>query len=96
MKAVVYDRYGPPEVLHMAELDKPVPKENEILVRIRATTVTAGDIRSRAFDVPSLQWLPARFYLGLTKPKRAVLGFEMAGDVEAVGAAVTRFKPGSM
>ncbi|MEZ4769921.1 MAG: NAD(P)-dependent alcohol dehydrogenase [Caldilineales bacterium] len=94
MRAVVYDRYGPPEVLHLAELEKPVPKENEILVRIRATTVTAGDIRSRAFDVPAWQWLPARLYLGLTGPKRPVLGLEFAGDVEAVGAGVTRFQPG--
>ena len=93
MKAVVYTRYGPPEVLRLAEVEKPVPNDNEVLVRIRATTVTAGDIRSRAFDVPLWQWLPARLYLGLTKPKRAVLGLELAGDVEAVGASVTRFKP---
>ncbi|MCB0204550.1 MAG: NAD(P)-dependent alcohol dehydrogenase [Anaerolineae bacterium] len=94
MKAVIYERYGPPEVLRLAEVEKPVPRENEVLVRIHATTVTAGDIRSRAFDVPLWQWLPARLYLGVTKPKRAVLGLEMAGDVEAVGAGVTRFKPG--
>ena len=96
MKAVVYTRYGPPEVLRLAEVEKPVPNDNEVLVRIRATTVTAGDIRSRAFDVPLWQWLPARLYLGVTKPKRAVLGLELAGDVEAVGADVTRFKPGDV
>ncbi len=94
MKAIVCERYGPPEVLHLREIAKPVPKDNEILVRVRATSVTIGDTRMRSFTVPRAQWLPARLYLGLTKPRRAVLGMEIAGDVEAVGQQVTRFTVG--
>ena len=94
MKAMIYERYGPPEVLHAAELPKPAPKDNEILVKVRATTVTAGDTRMRAFKVPRWQWLPARLYLGVFGPRRKVLGMEVAGDVEAVGSTVTHFKPG--
>jgi NADPH:quinone reductase-like Zn-dependent oxidoreductase len=94
MKAAVYTQYGPPEVLHIAEVEKPVPQDGEILVRVHATTVSAGDHRSRAFDVPLWQWLPARLYLGVTGPKRGILGLELAGEVEEVGAAVRRFSPG--
>ena len=94
MKAVVYSRYGSPDVLHLAEVERPVPRENELLIRTYATTVTAGDVRTRAFDVPFWQWLPARIYLGLTRPKRNILGLELAGEVEAVGKDVRRFKPG--
>jgi NADPH:quinone reductase-like Zn-dependent oxidoreductase len=73
MKAVVYSEYGSPDVLHLAEVERPVPKPNELLIRTHATTVTAGDIRARAFDVPFWQWLPARIYLGMIKPKRNIL-----------------------
>jgi NADPH:quinone reductase-like Zn-dependent oxidoreductase len=75
-------------------VDKPVPKVGEILVKIHATTVTAGDVRTRAFDVPRWQWLPARIYLGVTKPKRSILGLELAGEVEAAGQDVRRFRTG--
>lgn len=94
MKAIVYTRYGPPDVLHLVEIPKPVPRENEVLAKVRATTVTIGDVRMRRFDVPRGQWLFARLYLGIRHPKRPVLGMELAGDVEAVGRAVTRFKAG--
>ncbi len=94
MKAIVYNRYGPPEVLHRADLPKPAPRENEVLVKIRATTVTIGDCRMRSFTVPPEQWLFARLYLGIFRPRRTVLGMELAGDIEAVGKQVTRFKPG--
>ncbi len=94
MKAAVYTRYGPPEVLHIVEVAKPIPMEGEILVRVYATTVSAGDCRSRAFAVPLWQWLPARLYLGVTRPKRSILGLELAGEVEEVGTAVERFRPG--
>lgn len=94
MKAIVYKKYGPPEVLQLQNVEKPVPKENEILVKVKATTVTVADIRSRSFSVPRMFWLPARFTLGLTKPKNEILGMELAGEVESVGKAVKRFNVG--
>ncbi len=94
MKTIVYERYGPPEVLQIRDIEKPTPKNNEVLVKIRATTVTIGDCRMRSFTVPPEQWLFARLYLGIFKPRRPVLGMELAGDIEAVDVKVTRFKPG--
>lgn len=94
MKAIVFDRYGPPEVLQMREVAKPVPTDNEILVAIHATTVNSGDSRMRALRVPRGLSLPVRFTLGFFGPKQPILGFELAGEVEAAGRSVTRFKPG--
>jgi NADPH:quinone reductase-like Zn-dependent oxidoreductase len=94
MKAILYTQYGPPEVLQIVDLSKPAPRPNEVLVKVRATTVTIGDCRMRSFTVPPEQWLFARLYLGVFRPRRPVLGMELAGDVEAVGGKVTRFKPG--
>ncbi len=79
MKAIVCTKYGPPDVLQLKEVAKPTPKEDEILIRVYATTVRAGDVRIRSFTVPPGQWLLARIYLGLRKPKRSILGFELAG-----------------
>ena len=75
MRAVVYQKYGPPEVLRLTEIEKPAPKDNEILVKVHATTVTIGDSRMRSFTVPRAMWLPARLYLGIRRPKRASWGW---------------------
>ena len=89
MKAVVHDRYGPPEVLRVDEVARPAPKDDEVLVRVRATTVTQTDCHMRA--ARPFFW---RFMLGLRRPKRRILGLELAGEVEAIGSAVTEFQVG--
>lgn len=94
MKAVVCTGYGSPEVLEVREVARPVPEDHEILVRVLATTVTRGDTIMRSFRVPPLFWIPGRLALGITKPRHPILGMELAGDVEAVGEAVTRFRVG--
>lgn len=94
MKAIVCTAYGSPEVLKLVEVAKPTPQPNEILVKVHATTVAAGDLRVRGFNSPPLLWLPMRLVLGLRKPRKPILGIELAGEVEAVGSQVSRFKPG--
>ncbi len=94
MKAVMCRRYGPPEVLSLEDIPKPRPKKNEVLIKVRAATVFAGDCEVRAFKFPAWSWLPLRIMMGLTKPRWPVLGQELAGEIEAVGANVTTFKPG--
>ena len=95
MKAIVYTEYGPPEVLQLKEVEKRTPKDNEVLIRIYATTVTAADYRARGFNIPSpLFWLPARIAFGLFKPKNPILGLDLAGKIEAVGKNVKRYKKG--
>jgi NADPH:quinone reductase-like Zn-dependent oxidoreductase len=96
MKAVVYTEYGSPDVLKLKEVEKPIQKANEVLIKIYATTVTSGDVIMRSFNPPVPQWqrLFARIYLGIWKPKRTILGMELAGEVEAIGQDVTRFKFG--
>ncbi|PFQ78862.1 NAD(P)-dependent alcohol dehydrogenase [Priestia megaterium] len=94
MKAMVCTKYGKPDVLQLEEVENPTPKENEILIKIHATTVTSGDCRVRSFNSPLLLWLPMRIVLGLRKPRKSILGVELAGEVEDVGKNVTRFKKG--
>ncbi len=102
MKAIVYTKYGPPEVLHLQEMDSPAPKDDEVLIHVYATTVNFGDLMARnyraisprQFNMPFLLWLLAKLSFGLNQPKNPILGNEFAGEVEAIGSAVTRFKPG--
>ena len=94
MKAIVCTRYGPPEVVEVREVPVPNPKANEVRVRVRATTVTRGDARIRSFDVPSGQRFLMRLAVGYNGPRRSILGFDFAGEVETVGSGVTRFKTG--
>jgi len=102
MKAIVYTKYGPPDVLELKEVPNPVPKDNELLIRIYATTVNYGDIIARdfrhitprKFNMPFLFWLLARLSFGLRKPRIRILGSEFAGEIEATGKDVMRFKEG--
>jgi NADPH:quinone reductase-like Zn-dependent oxidoreductase len=94
MKAIVYQRYGSPEVLELKEVPIPAPKDREVLIRVRATTVTSGDYRVRSLDIPRGFGLMSRLVFGLRAPRKGILGGECAGVIERVGAAVTRFKVG--
>jgi NADPH:quinone reductase-like Zn-dependent oxidoreductase len=94
MRAAVCERYGPPEVVEIKEVPTPVPASGEVLIRSFATTVNSGDARLRALRVPRGLTLPMRFTMGLTKPRKRILGFEVAGRIESVGEAVTGLRPG--
>jgi NADPH:quinone reductase-like Zn-dependent oxidoreductase len=102
MKAIVYKEYGPPDVLHLEDIAKPAPKENEVLVRIHASSVGYGDILARKFkdvspsefNMPFPLWFITKFYFGLNEPKVTILGSEISGVIEAAGKDVTRFKAG--
>ncbi len=102
MKAIIYDTYGLPEVLKLVELNKPAPKENEILIKNYAASVNYGDILARnlkdvtphKFNMPVLFWIMAKLFFGFSKPKIKILGSEFSGDVEAVGKNIIRFKVG--
>lgn len=94
MKAIVYERYGPPDVLQLKDIEKPTPKDNEVLIKIYATTVTSGDWRVRSLNVPAGFGLIMRLVFGISKPRQPVLGTELAGVVESTGKAARKFKIG--
>ncbi|MBI3004758.1 MAG: NAD(P)-dependent alcohol dehydrogenase [Ignavibacteriales bacterium] len=94
MKAFVYERYGPPDVLELRDVPKPVPKDNEVVIKIHATTVTSGDWRARTLNVPKGFGLMSRLFFGISKPRQPILGTELAGEVEAIGKDVRKFKIG--
>ncbi len=95
MKAIVWTRYGPPDVLQLQEVEKPIPKEHEVLIRIYATTVTAGDCEMRNLKFPIYLSLPMRLWIGFSKPKKNTIpGTELAGEIEAIGKDVKKFKIG--
>lgn len=95
MKAIVYRKYGPPDVLHLEEVEKPVPGNNELLIKVHAAEATKADCEIRSFNFPvKWFWLPLRISVGLFKPKRFILGGYFAGEVETVGEDVSEFKKG--
>ena len=95
MKAIVYKKYGAPEVLRIEEIEKPVPGDDEVLIRIHAVEATKADCELRSFNFAvKWFWLPLRVAMGMTKPKKQVLGGYFAGEVESVGRDISKFKPG--
>ena len=94
MKAIVYTNYGPPDVLQIREVDKPDPKDNEVLIRIYAVTVNMGDCEMRRSEIPNSIWLIVRLVFGLIKPRKQILGAFLAGKIEAVGKEVKQFREG--
>ena len=95
MKAMVWTAYGPPDVLQLQEVEKPAPKDTEVLIRIHAAAVTMGDCEARNLRLPFLIRLPMRLYMGYSKPSRVLtLGMELAGEIESVGKEVKGFRPG--
>jgi NADPH:quinone reductase-like Zn-dependent oxidoreductase len=95
MKAVIWTKYGPPDVLQLKEIEKPVPRDHEVRIKVHATTVTAGDCEMRRLELPLMLSTPMRLYAGITRPKRiSILGQELAGEIEAVGKDVRSFKAG--
>ncbi len=94
MKAIICTKYGPPEVLQIKEVEKPTPKDYEVLIKIHATAVTASDIFIRSSNVPLLVLIPMRIMLGICKPRKSIIGLVLAGEIELIGKDIKRFKIG--
>lgn len=94
MKAIVYKEYGPVDVLQLLDMAKPVPRDDEVLVRIHAAAVSSGDCEMRRFDFPAWLWLPLRLMMGVLRPRFTILGSDLAGEIEAVGRDVREFAVG--
>jgi NADPH:quinone reductase-like Zn-dependent oxidoreductase len=94
MKAIVCPKYGPPEVLQLKEVEKPVTKDDEVLIKIYATAVTASDTFIRGSQIPVKFWILMRLAIGLTKPRKSIIGLVLAGEIESIGKNIKRFKPG--
>ncbi len=94
MRAIIWTKYGPPDVLQLREVAKPAPKDKEVLIRIQATTVITADCELRSLKIPFALMLPIRIYLGFIKPRIRILGQELAGEIEEIGKDVTRFRIG--
>lgn len=94
MKAIVCPKYGPPEVLQLKDVEKPAKKDDEVLIKVYATAVTASDIFIRGSQIPVKFWILMRLAIGLTKPRKSIIGLVLAGEIEAAGKNIKRFKPG--
>ena len=95
MKAIVYTKYGPPDVLRVKEVERPIPEDDEVLIKVHAVEATKSDCEMRSFNFPvKWFWLLLRIAMGLKKPKRQVLGCYFSGEVESVGKAVSKFNKG--
>jgi NADPH:quinone reductase-like Zn-dependent oxidoreductase len=94
MKAIVCPKYGTPDVLQLKEVDKPHPEKTEVLIKIHSSTVTSGDCRIISFRFAKWFWLPGKFILGFTRPRKDIPGWELSGIVEKVGSEVAKFKEG--
>jgi len=94
MKAIVCTKYGPPEVLQLKDVEKPVPKDDEVLIRVHSTTVTSGDVWIRSSTYSPWFWLFGRIMYGITKPRKKIPGNELSGEIEAIGKDITQFQVG--